>query len=155
MLQQSPASFSFIHFTFFIRCYRKNVPSRPKSEMQAPQAEPRLSEEPVCADVFTAGAEDFIPLYKSCLLPVCGRVKLCTRHSQKLVRLGKNRSPNHKLLFQLRLSQQPGKTAPRIIFPRCLLEVGRNAKLVVEHDAKDVCFLFSSAVSCTNCFVPR
>lgn len=67
----------------------------------------------------------------------------------------KNRSPNHKLLFQLRLSQQPGKTEPRIIFPRCLLEVGRNAKLVVEHHAKDVCFLFSSAVSCTNCFAPR
>lgn len=57
----------------------------------------------------------------------------------------KTRSPNHKLLFQLRLSQQPGKTAPGIIFPRRLLEVGRNAKVVVEHDAKDVCFLFSSA----------
>lgn len=105
--------------------------------------------------MFTPRAEDFIPLYKSCQLPVCGRVKLCTRHLEKLARLGKNRSPNHKLLFQLRLSQQPGKTAPRIIFPQCLLEVGRNAKLVVEHDAKDVCFLFSSAVSCTNCFVPR
>lgn len=46
-------------------------------------------EEPVCADVFASRPEDFTPLYKSSILPVCGRAKLCTSQAEMLARLGK------------------------------------------------------------------
>lgn len=61
---------------------------------------------------------------------------------------GKNRSPNHKLLFQLQPTPAAWESSAEDCLSDCLLEVGKNAKLVVEHDAKVVVVVFFFFIWC-------